>query len=396
MNKGEFSISVKCLANCEDLLAEELRDLGVTKIKLGKRVVYGECSQEVMYEVCYASRLALRVYVPIAEFFIRKVEDLYKKALQVEWDNLMLLDQTFAIDANVRHHAIQHPHFASLKLKDAIADYFRNEYEKRPNVDAENPDVLFHLHIDEEKVTISLDAGGRSLNQRGYRMGAGDAPLNEVLAAALIRTTGWKGESVFIDPMCGSGTLVIEAAMVASHTPAQFARPQFQFMKWPGYDETLWLDVKKKWDEGIVPPVFPIYANDLNKNALGWAKKNAGKENLAQHILFGSNDFFEMMLENERGMLAMNPPYGERLDLDDAIGFYKNIGNAFKSNWKGWKTWVFSGHLEAMKRLGLKPSKKSKWINAKIDCVWYGYEIFDGSLKEFKTNVNREDEVKSD
>jgi putative N6-adenine-specific DNA methylase len=337
-----------------------------------------------MYEVCYGSRLALRVYVPIAEFFIRKVEDLYKKALQIEWDNLMLLDQTFAIDANVRHHSIQHPHFASLKLKDAIADYFRNEYEKRPNVDAENPDVLFHLHIDEGKVTISLDAGGRSLNQRGYRMGAGDAPLNEVLAAALIRTTGWKGDSVFIDPMCGSGTLVIEAAMVATHTPAQFARPQFQFMKWPGYDETLWLAVKKKRDDAIVQP------------ALGWAKKNAGKEDLAQHILFGSNDFFEMNLENERGMLAMNPPYGERLDLDDAIGFYKNIGNAFKSHWKGWKTWVFSGNLEAMKRLGLKPSKKSKWINAKIDCVWYGYEIFDGSLREFKTSVKREDDIKID
>jgi putative N6-adenine-specific DNA methylase len=391
MSKEKFSISVKCLANCEELLAEELQEFGVEKIKVGKRVVYGECTQEIMYRICYCSRLALRVYVPIAEFFIRKVEDLYKKAMQIEWDNLMLLDQTFAIDAHVRHHAIQHPHFASLKVKDAIADYFRKEYDQRPNVNADNPDVLFHLHIDEEKVTVSLDAGGRSLNQRGYRMGAGDAPLNEVLAAALIRTTGWKGETVFIDPMCGSGTLVIEAAMVATHTPAQWAKPTFQFMRWPGYQDSLWQEVKEASDAQITAPLFALYANDLNKNALGWAKKNAGKVNVAEHILFGSNDFFDLQLENEKGILAMNPPYGERLDLDDAVGFYKNIGNAFKSNWKGWKTWVFSGNLEAMKRLGLKPSKKSKWVNAKIDCVWYGYEIFDGSMREFKTGVVQSD-----
>ena len=391
MSEQSFSISVKCLAFCEELLLKELSDLGVTQLKLGKRVVYGTCSQSVLYKVCYLSRLALRVYVPIAEFYLRKVDDLYKKALQVEWDNLMLLDQTFAIDANVRNDFFQHPHFASLKVKDAIADYFRNEYDKRPNVDAENPDILFHVHIDEEKATISLDAGGRSLNQRGYRMGAGDAPLNEVLAAALIQTSGWKGDSVFIDPMCGSGTLVIEAAMVASHTPAQWARPQFQFMKWPGFNEEMWNEVKKEADDQIIAPPFAIYANDINKNALGWAKKNAGKENLSAHIFFGDNDFFQLQLENDRGVLMMNPPYGERLDLDDAIGFYKNIGNAFKSNWKGWNTWVFSGHLEAMKRLGLKPSKKSKWINAKIECVWYGYQIFEGSLKEFKTGLSEGD-----
>ncbi len=384
MSDTVFSIAVKCLANTEEMLSEELKELGVQDIEIAKRIVHGTATTEVMYRVCYCSRLALRVLVPVTEFKIRKVDDLYRQALKIEWDNLMLLDQTFAIDAHVRSDFFQHPHFASLKVKDALADYFRNEYNQRPNVDAENPDVLFHLHIDTDTVTLSLDAGGRSLNQRGYRMGSGDAPLNEVLAAAMIRFTGWKGECPFMDPMCGSGTLVTEAAMLASNTPAQINRPNFQFMRWPGYKEENWLEVKAAEDAKIVTPLVPIVGSDLDANALGWAKKNSNKAHVGEYVHFEKADFFELESDQTAGIIVMNPPYGERLPLDEAIGFYANLGNAFKKNWKGWRAWVFSGHLEGMKKVGLKPFKKSKWLNAKIECVFHGYEMFSGDFKSFK------------
>lgn len=392
MNESVFNISVKCLPFTEELLKEELIELGVNDITIGRRVLHGSCDLKTMYRVCYTSRLALRILVPIAEFRLRKVDDLYKQAMKVEWDNLMLLDQTFAIDAHVRSDFFQHPHFASLKVKDAIADYFRQEYEKRPDVSPDNPDVLFHLHIDEEVVTISLDAGGRSLNQRGYRMGSGDAPLNEVLAAAIIKATGWKGESPFMDPMCGSGTLVTEAAMLASNTPAQIARPHFQFMKWPGFDQELWNELKAECDAKIVTPVYPIVGSDLDSSALGWATKNSRKAQVGEFVHFEKADFFELETDDAKGILVMNPPYGERLPLEEAYAFYGKLGDSFKKNWKGWNAWVFSGHLDAMKRVGLKPFKKSKWLNAKIDCVLFGYKMFDGDFKSFKQNLDKVEE----
>ncbi len=382
-----FGISVKCLPHTEELLASELKELGVQEIEPARRIVHGLCDMTTMQRVCYSSRLALRVLVPLESFSIRKVDDLYKKCLAMEWDNWMLLDQTFAIDSLVRSDFFNHTHFASLKMKDAIADYFRKEYDKRPNVDAENPDVLFHLHVDGNEVTISLDAGGRSLNQRGYRMGSGDAPLNEVLAASLIQFAGYTGDQVFVDPMCGSGTLVIEAAMLASNTPAQYNRPTFQFMKWPTFKEDGWLQLKATEDAKIKTPSAPILASDFDDNAMGWTKKNSRKASVIDFIQMQRADFFEVQRPAEEGILMMNPPYGERLSIENAEAFYQKIGTAFKHQWGGWKAWVFSGSMEGMKFIGLKPMRKSKWLNAKIECSFHGYELFSGDRKSFKTQA---------
>ncbi|MCC6599890.1 MAG: class I SAM-dependent RNA methyltransferase, partial [Crocinitomicaceae bacterium] len=222
-----FRISVKTFQFLEPVLADELRALGATDIEIGRRIVHCTVTRELLYKANFVLRTALRVLVPVQSFSIRHSDELHRRAMKIEWTQFLQRDQTFAIDPQVNSFMFRHSHFASLRLKDAIADHFNERFGSRPNVDADHPDVLFHLHIDNEKVTIALDSSGSSLNQRGYRRAGGKAPLNEVLAAGMILLSGWDKQSPICDPMCGSGTLSIEAYMIASGLPAQINREVF-------------------------------------------------------------------------------------------------------------------------------------------------------------------------
>lgn len=378
-------ISIKTLQNLEGLLAEELKVLGAKNIEIGCRVVHCTADLELLYKANLHLRTALRIFVPVAEFPIRQADDIYTQAMKTDWTEIMGIDQTFAIDPNVHSEFIKHSNYASVKLKDAIADCFTKKYGKRPDVNPDYPEVLFNLHINNHRVTVSLDSSGESLNRRGYRSRGAMAPLNEVLAAGMIMFTGWKGERDFYDPMCGSGTLSIEAAMIAQNLPAQFLRTEFGFMKWNNFDKLLWMTVKKEAQDNIKAATCKIYASDADRWQLKTAKENidnAGFEDLIQVELL---DFFECKALSETGMLLINPPYGERMDDENVLLLYKRIGDTLKHNWPGHTAWIVSSNEDALKRIGLKPSKKIPLINGTLDCKLQRFDLFAGTRKDFVT-----------
>lgn len=383
------SVVFKTIAGAEEMLADELRELGVEDVELGRRAAGGSVDQSVLYSVTYQSSLSLRVLELIGKFPLRKSDDLYQKCVKWDWSEYLNVKLTFAIDAQVNSRHFNHSHFAALRLKDAIADYFRENHGERPDVNAENPDVLFHLHIDDYYISVYRDAGGRSLNQRGYRKSSLGAPLNEVLASALVRKSGWKGNEILVDGMCGSGTLIIEAARLASRTPAQVARPELGFMGWPDYNPSLWTEVKAKADAARITPPCDLFASDIHGQAVKAARANAERAGMEAYIHWDKGDFFEASAPADHGVLLMNPPYGERLSLEDATAFYKKLGDAFKNNWKGWNCFVLGQKTEAFKQVGLKPKTKSNWLNGTLECGFNQYEIFSGSHKDFKREKNQ-------
>ncbi len=369
---------VKTMFGMEELLAEEMKTLGALDISTGRRMVSCRGDIELMYKMNLWLRTGLRVLAPIAEFIARSPEELYTKSKKLEWHKLFSVDQTFAIDANVQSDDYRHSHFASLKLKDAIADHFSQHLSKRPNVDTENPDIRLHLHIFQEKISISVDTSGRSLNQRGYRMSGGGAPLNEVLAAAMIMSTGWKGESDFYNPMCGSGTLALEAAMIAANLPPQHLNVEFGFMSMLDFNADVWNKVIDEGKSSVRIPTCKIYASDIEGSQISLTEAHIQEASFEEYIEVEQRDFFELTPKGDAGMLIINPPYGERMKEDELLGMYKRMGDRFKQAWPGFKAWVISSDLSAIKHIGLKPSKKIRLMNGPLECTFNGYELFAG------------------
>ncbi len=376
-----FRISVKTLAHCEALLAEELRTLGAGDVEMGLRVVHCTGDMAAVYRFNYRLRTALRVLVQVTSFRARRPDDLHKKAMEFPWEEMFGIDQTFAIDPNVRSAQYRHPHFAALRLKDAIADRFAQRFGSRPDVDPARPDILLHLHVDEEQVSISLDSSGTSLNQRGYRRSGGTAPLNEVLAAAMLLHAGYDGSQVLYDPMCGSGTLSIEAASIALNRSPQLVRGEFGFMRWPTFDEVLWEEIVSESSKENRPLRAPILPSDVDHKQLALAVENiaaAGLQDILRPVLA---DFMTLEPTHSEGWLILNPPYGERMDQDQAEHLYRRIGERFKHHWPGFRAWVISSHTEALKSIGLKPFRKQELFNGKLSCRFQGYELYAGSRK---------------
>jgi putative N6-adenine-specific DNA methylase len=381
----EFDITVKTMQHLEEVLAAEMHALGIRDIRIGRRAVYCRGNLRDVYRMNLHLRTALRVLVPIFESSIRSADDIHRAAMKHDWTQYFGISQTFAIDPNVRSEFIRHSNYASVKLKDAIADTFRNKFGTRPNVHPESPDVLFNLHIDEHRMTISIDSSGDSLNRRGYRNRGAQAPLNEVLAAGMILLSGWHGECDFYDPMCGSGTLAIEANMIAQNMPAGMLRNTFGFMKWNNYDRQLWQEVKKDALAGLKPLSCRIYASDADKWQLRAAKDNITNAGFEEDIELTQSDFFEKLPAGEKGILMMNPPYGERIDHENILLLYKNIGDHLKRSWPGFQAWIISSNEEAIKRIGLKPSKKFTLINGTLNCRFIRIELFAGKHADWKT-----------
>jgi putative N6-adenine-specific DNA methylase len=371
------------LQGLENVLSNELTDLGATISEVHNRAVTFEGDLAMLYRANLCLRTALHILQPIHQFTARSDEELYKQVNAIDWKQYFDIDQSFAIYPTIYSEYFQHSQFAALRVKDAIADRFRADFGgRRPAVDKANPDFKIYIHIKGSTCSLLLDSSGESLHKRGYRTEANQAPLNEVLAAGMILMTNWRGQSNFIDYMCGSGTLLIEATMIALRHAPNLYREQFAFMQWRNYDEKLFnrtchevadqqLDEWEHWAIG----------GDINAQTIQIARQNVQRAQLEDYIRLSVKDFMNSQLPNNGGMLMMNPPYDMRLQDDDIVAFYKNMGDTLKKNYQNTQAWILSGNMEALKNIGLRPTRKIKLLNATIECGFYCYELYEGSKK---------------
>ncbi len=375
-----MQLIAKSLFGLEEVLAGELKDLGADSIKISNRAVEFEGDKEMMYRANYQLRTALSILKPLVEFRIRTSKNLYSSALRFDWDRFMTVDQTFSIVPVVHSTLFKHTGYAGLVLKDAIVDKFRTKHNRRPTVDTQRPDVVFNLRISENNVTISIDSSVTPLFKRGYRTEATSAPLNEVLAAGIIKLSGWNGKTPFLDPMCGSGTFAIEAALIANNIPPGKFRTYFGFMNWSDYDESLLYKIKKE-AEIIKPERGDISCSDRSAEAISIARNNIANAGLKNIIKLGMSDFFESDSGGKMYTILINPPYGERLPEDDIADFYRKIGERLKHGYSGSDVWIITSSVSGLKSVGLKPSKKHTLFNGALESRLVNYELFAGKRK---------------
>ncbi|PIE51041.1 MAG: RNA methyltransferase [Flavobacteriales bacterium] len=380
MDTNNLQIQIKTLFGLEKILAEEVKKLGGRNVEIRNRAVNCEGDLGFLYKINYSLRTALKILVPIHEFKAFNEYKFYHKLSQINWDDYLGLHQSFSIDATVYSEKFTHSRYMSLKMKDAIVDYFRKKYNKRPNIDTKNPDIAFHLHIDRDWVTVSLNSSGEPLFKRGYRQNQVKAPINEVLASGMLQMAGWDGKGNFLDPMCGSGTLLIEAAMLAMNLPAQLFRKKFAFQNWRNYDEDLFTKIKEFRLNKIKEFSGKIIGYDKDALAVSIARENVAFTELDEVIEIHKKDFFETKKEHFPLLIMFNPPYDERLEINDEA-FYKKIGDTFKQNYPNTLAWLISADLSAVKRIGLRPSKKIKLYNGKLETKFLQYEMYEGTKK---------------
>ena len=380
-----FKMVAKTLFGMEDLLAQELRQLGASSIEVGIRNVSFEGDLGFMYKANLCCRTAIKILKPITAFNIFTEEDLYKKIYEMPWENYMDVKGTLAVNATVFSEVFTHSQYISLKTKDAIVDRFRDREGVRPDVDLDHPTLRINVHIDRNICTVSLDSSGESLHKRGYKVESTLAPINEVLAAGIIMLSGWNGQCNFLDPMCGGGTMLTEAAMIACNIPPNLNREEFGFETWPDFD----VDLYEKIEEAALKKVrdFPhkIYGFDLDPVAIKKAKENIKSANLSDFIEVKQQDFFVSEKESDKPLyIVFNPPYDERISLSDVENFYSSIGNTLKRGYPGTQAWMITSNMEALKFVGLHPSKKIKLFNGKLEAKLVRYEMYEGSRKASK------------
>jgi putative N6-adenine-specific DNA methylase len=388
MNKN-YKMLATTLFGLEDVLATELRNLGAQNVQIGNRSVSFIGDKGFMYKANLALRTAIRILKPIRSFSVDNEQTLYNKLKNISWEEYLGSKSTFAINAVVHSKEFtSNSHYISLKTKDAIADYFRERYNERPNVDLKYPDVRIHVYIQHKTCIVSLDSSGDSLHKRGYRVNTNIAPINEVLAAGLILLSGYKGNSNFIDPMCGSGTILIEAAMIAANIPANINRPEFGFEKWRNYDNSLFEKIHDSLLKRVQSPRFKITGFDRAPSAVRKAKENIENANLSDFIKVYQIDFFESKKQVQGPTtILFNPPYGERLKID-TTSFYKRIGDTLKHNYPSTTAWFITSDIEAIKYVGLKTSRRIPMRNADLECRFVKYEMYEGSRKFKKLKNN--------
>ena len=388
MNKN-YKMLATTLFGLEDVLATELRNLGAQNVQIGNRSVSFIGDKGFMYKANLALRTAIRILKPIRSFSVDNEQTLYNKLKNISWEEYLGSKSTFAINAVVHSKEFtSNSHYISLKTKDAIADYFREKYNERPNVDLKYPDVRIHVYIQHKTCIVSLDSSGDSLHKRGYRVNTNIAPINEVLAAGLILLSGYKGNSNFIDPMCGSGTILIEATMIAANIPANINRPEFGFEKWRNYDNSLFEKIHDSLLKRVQSPRFKITGFDRAPSAVRKAKENIENANLSDFIKVYQIDFFESKKQVQGPTtILFNPPYGERLKID-TTSFYKRIGDTLKHNYPSTTAWFITSDIEAIKYVGLKTSRRIPMRNADLECRFVKYEMYEGSRKFKKLKNN--------
>lgn len=379
-----FKMVAKTFFGFEEILAKELLHLGAQQIKPGNRMVSFVGDLGFLYKANLCLRTALKILKPIHSARVQDEDALYQLFYDFPWEDFLDVDSKFVIDSVVHGALFTHSQFASQKAKDGLVDQFRDRYSERPSVDLNRPDLRINLHIQEDFCTISLDSSGASLHHRGYRTATNIAPLNEVLAAGLIQLSGWKGNTDFLDPMCGSGTIVIEAAMFASNIPANINRKQFAFEKWTDWDADLFEKIQESQLKRIKNPGIQIKGSDKAPSAIEKATINVENANLSEFITLEKKDFFQIDKETSGPLhLLTNPPYGERLD-GDINALYQGIGDAFKQSFPNTQAWLISSNMEALKCVGLRPSRKIKLFNGKLESRLMFYPIYEGTKRVHK------------
>jgi putative N6-adenine-specific DNA methylase len=365
----------------EEILAKELMGLGAMDVVQGTRVVSFKGDKGFMYKANIALRTALKILKPIHTFRAINEDALYRGVMSVDWSEHFAAGNTFVIDATVHSDYFKHSQFVAQKTKDAIVDQFRKKTGMRPSVDKDHPDLQINIHIDRENVTLSLDTSGASLHHRGYRTATNIAPINEVLAAGMLLLSGWDGQGDFLDPMCGSGTILAEAAMIACNIPANINRKEFAFEKWNDWDNELFELVTESLLKKVREFHYTITGYDKAPSAVMKAKDNMRNANLEDYITISEKNFFDTEKET-RGPLHMlfNPPYGERLDID-MERFYREIGDTLKQSYPGTNAWFIPANLEALKFVGLRPSRKIKLFNGSLEARLVKYEMYEGSKR---------------
>lgn len=381
-----FKMIAKTMFGMEEILAEELKECGATEIEKITRAVSFVGDMKVLYRANYTCRTALSILKPFAEFEANSVEELYEQVFRIAWEKLLDVDCTFMIDSQTSGDIFTHSYFAALKTKDAIVDRFRNKFGHRPSIDTENADYKFNLHISGTHVTLLMNSSGESLHKRGYRQGVGLAPINEVLAAGMIKLAGWKCDCNFFDPMCGSGTLLIEAAMMANNIPAQYYRTEgFAFRRWKEFNIAEWKDVKEQADRKIGTNDFDyeIWGNDINPTVIEEAESNLQYAKLHKDVNLYIGSFEDQKPPEGRTLIVTNPPYGERIKVDDLNDLYERLGNTFKKLYgEGCETWLITSDEEAMKHIGLHPRRRIQLFNGSLDCRFLKFDLYDGSKKD--------------
>ena len=385
MDSDNLKIQIKTFFGLEEILAAEIKKLGGQNVEVKNRAVNCEGDLGFLYKINYSCRTALKILVPILTFKTWDENRFYDKLFDFHWEDYLRVDQSFAIDSTIYSDRFSHSQFMVQKMKDAIVDYFKFKYNTRPNVDSKNPEIKIHLHIDRELVTISLDSSGDALFKRGYRKTQGEAPINEVLASGMLQLASWDGKGNFLDPMCGSGTLLIEAAMIAMDLPAQIFRKEFCFQNWPNYDAELFSTIKENRIKRIKEFTGKIVGYDIDNVMLDAAGDNIAAAELEEVIEVRKQNFFDSKKELFPLLMVFNPPYDERIEITDE-DFYSKIGDTFKKNYPNTLAWMISSDLEAVKKVGLRPSRKIKLFNGKLECRFLQYEMYEGTKKIHKLN----------
>lgn len=366
----------------EVLCEQELIELGASNTKLSYRGVYFNADKEILYKINYTSRLLSRVLAPLKTFHCNNTNVLYKTASQIKWEDFLSVEKTFSISASVAKSNINNSLFASQRMKDAIADYFRNKTGERPSVDTVNPDVRFNLHIEKDEAVISLDTSGESLHKRGYRLLAGEAPMQETLAAAIIKLSNWTGENPLWDPMCGSGTILCEALMHYCRIPAQKLRKKFGFFNLPDFNPKLWNKVKEESDSQIRPLKKDLISgSDKSQRMLEVARQNLSRLPYSDSVVLGCHPF-QHIKAFENGTLITNPPFGIRLgEIEDVKLLFKDLGDFLKNNCKGTSAFIYTGDPSLRKSIGLRTSRRIPLVNGKLEGILFQIDSYEGSKK---------------
>lgn len=391
---NEFELIAKTFMGLEPVLAKELTQLGANNVQIGRRMVSFTGDKEMMYRANFQLHTAIRILKPIAKFKARSADEVYEEVKKIDWSKYIEKGKTFSVDSVVYSEEFRNSRFVTYKVKDAIVDQFRENTGTRPNISVSNPDIRLNIHIAEADATLSLDSSGESLHRRGYRQESVEAPLNEVLAAGMILMTGWRGETDFIDPMCGSGTLLVEAALIAHNVSPGIFRKEFAFEKWPDFDAELF-DTIYNDDTQEREFTHHIYGYDIDMKAVNTARLNVRAAGLSKDITIENADFKDFTQPKEKSLLVVNPPYGERISTPNLLNTYKMIGERLKHAFMGNEAWVLSYREECFEAIGLKPSIKIPVYNGSLECEFRKYAIFDGTMKDFRKEggiVKTEDE----
>ena len=379
-----FEIIAKTFMGLEPVLAKELTQMGAKDVEIGRRMVSFTGDKEMMYRANFQLHTAIRILKPIRHFKAKSADDVYEEIKKIDWTEYLGTEKTFTVDSVVFSEEFRHSKFVSYKVKDAIVDQFREKTGKRPNISVANPDIRLNMHIADDKCTLSLDSSGESLHRRGYRQESVEAPLNEVLAAGMILLSGWQGDTDFIDPMCGSGTLLIEAALIAKNMAPGLFRKEYAFEKWSDFDAELFDAIYN--DESLERDFnHKIYGYDIDMKAVNTARMNVKAAGLSDVISVEQQDFKEFTQPQNKSIMITNPPYGERISTPDLMGTYKMIGERLKHQFKGNDAWVLSYREECFDQIGLKPSIKIPLYNGSLECEFRKYQMFDGKLKDFRS-----------